>query len=149
MFNFNSTLFTNKVKQQGIEISQLDGNDFTLPNLIKELPELNATCFYIQNDNTMGITASIHISEIARNDIVADVCNIINSVAKFYIGIQGNYVVLSMSMDYSKLSYNNDDEAIEHAVSFILLLKQELYKPGVINGLKYINTGNINCLNLN
>ena len=146
MFNFDSLLFMDKVREQGIEISQYGNNAFTLPNLIKELPDLNVACFYIQNNNTMGVSASVRISEIARSNIVSGVCNTINSVARFYTGIQEDFVVSSMSMDFSKLSYNNDDEALEHAVSFVLLLKQELYKPGVINGLKYINTGNINCL---
>lgn len=145
MFNFDKDLFITKVKNHGIEITEYAENAFMFPKLFAEVPELTVSCAYDGNNNTINIGASISIATNVENQTINALCNRLNSIAKFYTEIQGNFMVSGMKLDFSTIDYSDDNDALEYAAVFVMLFKQE-FEPYGVKAFQYANSGNINYL---
>lgn len=145
MFNFDKDLFITKVKKHGIEISRYSEHVFICPELFAELPSLTVSCMYDAGRNAFAIGASMPISENTESQTVNALCDRLNSIAKFYTGMQDNLLTASMELNFSEINYTDDDDAMEYAAVFVLLFKQEFDRFGV-KAFQYAATGNINYL---
>lgn len=109
-----------------------------------ELPKLKVSCAYDGN-NTISIMASIPISESVTDSIIPSLCERLNSIAKFYTWAEGGFIASGLELNFSKISYSDDNDALEYAAAFVLMFKQEFERYGV-KAYQYANTGNINYL---
>jgi len=146
MFNFNKEWFIDKVKKRGLQIVEYGENAFTFPLLFEELPELTVSSVYDVNNETIIISASISISDKAMNQTISNLCNTLNSLAKFSTFVQDNLMISSAQLNMTLIDYSDDNDALEYLATFILFFKQEFYNYG-LKAFQYANTGNINYLN--
>ena len=144
MFNFDKDLFIAKVKKHGFEIIEYGKNAFELPGFFVELPELKVSCAYDGN-NTISILATLPISENVTDSVIPSLCDKLNSIAKFYTWAEGGFIASGLKLDFSEISYSDDNDALEYAAVFVLMFKQEFGCYG-IKAYQYANTGNINYL---
>lgn len=145
MFDFNKDWFIDKVRKHGIEIIEYAGNTFMLPGFLIEIPELRVSCAYCSNNNTISIVASIPIAENVFKQTITALCDKLNSIAKFYTYVQGDFIASGMELNFSKIAYTDNNDALEYAAAFILMFKQEFDRYGV-KAYQYANTGDINYL---
>ena len=154
MFAFDKESFISKVKKQGIDIMinpAVSSKEyaFILPHFYEELSGIKAVCFYIESENILAVHTIMPISEKVLNETANLICETMNPIAKFgtmvQIDEQGRFLVSGMQVDFTKIDYSDDDDALEYAASFVVFFKQEFERYGY-KAYMYASTGNINYL---